>query len=155
MFPNLFQNALLLQKNEELGFSNAWLMKALNSSIFLTHSGPWERSTCQTPGFGQCAKSLDLHICIRIWYLFFSFWLTSFCMRSLSPGGEEGEGEMHGEHNMQIYNSICKIDSQWEFPIWLRELKQGLCNNLDGWEGEGDGREVQERGDVCIPMADS
>ena len=60
MFPNLLQNALLLQKNEELGFSNAWLMKALNSSIFLTHSGPWERSTCQTPGFGQCAKSLDL-----------------------------------------------------------------------------------------------
>jgi len=87
--------------------------------------------------------------------IFVFLFLTPFCMRSLSPGGEEGEGEMHGEHNMQIYNSICKIDSQWEFPIWLRELKQGLCNNLDGWEGEGDGREVQERGDVCIPMADS
>ena len=23
-----------------------------------------------------------------------------------------------------------------------------------GWDGEGDGREVQEGGDMCIPMAD-
>ena len=29
----------------------------------------------------------------------------------------------------------------------LRELKQGLCNNLEGWDGEGDGKEVQEGGD--------
>ena len=32
-------------------------------------------------------------------------------------GGEEGEGEMYGESNMEIYNSICKIDSQWEFAV--------------------------------------
>ena len=50
---------------------------------------------------------------------------------------------------------ICKIDSQWEFAIWLRKLKQGLCINLEGWDGEGDGREVQKGGDICIPMADS
>ena len=30
-------------------------------------------------------------------------------------GGEEGDGEMYGESNMEIYNTICKIDSQWEF----------------------------------------
>ena len=35
--------------------------------------------------------------------------------------------------------------------VCLRELNQGLCINLDG---EGDGREVQEEGDICIPMAD-
>ena len=28
--------------------------------------------------------------------------------------GEEGEGEMCGESNMQIYITIYKIDSQWE-----------------------------------------
>ena len=50
--------------------------------------------------------------------------------------------------------TICKIDSQWEFAVWLRELKQGLCNNLE-WDGEGDGRGVQEEGDIYIPMADS
>ena len=37
----------------------------------------------------------------------------------------------------------------------LRKLKQGLCVNLEGWDGEGDGREVQKGGDICIPMADS
>ena len=26
-------------------------------------------------------------------------------------GGEEREGEMYGESNMEIYNAICKIDS--------------------------------------------
>ena len=37
----------------------------------------------------------------------------------------------------------------------LRKLKQGLCVNLEGWDGEGDGMEAQEGGDMCIPMADS
>ena len=53
----------------------------------------------------------------------------------------EGEGEMYGERNTEIYNTICKIDSQWEFAVWLRKLKQGLCDYLEGWDGEGDGRE--------------
>ena len=57
-------------------------------------------------------------------------------------GGEEGEGEVYGESNMEIYITICKIESQWEFAIWLRELKPGLCNNQEGWDGEEDGREV-------------
>ena len=33
--------------------------------------------------------------------------------------------------------------------------KQGLCINVEGWDGEGDGREVQKGGDICIPMAGS
>ena len=57
--------------------------------------------------------------------------------------GEEGDGEMCGESNMEIYNAIYKIDSQWEFAEWLRELKQGFCNNLEGWDGKGGRREVQ------------
>ena len=28
-------------------------------------------------------------------------------------------------------------------------------STLDGWDVEGDGGEVQKRGDICIPMADS
>ena len=69
--------------------------------------------------------------------------------------GEEGEGEMYGDSDMEIYNTICKTDSQWESAVWLRELKQRLCDNLEGWDGEGDGREVQEGGDLGGPMADS
>ena len=33
--------------------------------------------------------------------------------------------------------------------------KSVFCNNLEGWVGEGGGKEAQEEGDVCIPMADS
>ena len=62
---------------------------------------------------------------------------------------------MYGESNMEAYITICKIDNQWEFAVCLRELKQGLCINLEEWDGEGDGREVQEGGDICTPMADS
>ena len=46
-------------------------------------------------------------------------------------------------------------DSQGEFAVWLRKHKQGLCINLEGWKGEGNGREIQKGGDICIPMADS
>ena len=42
-----------------------------------------------------------------------------------------------------------------KFAVCLRKLKQGLCINPEGWDGEGDGREVQEGGDICMPMADS
>ena len=62
---------------------------------------------------------------------------------------------MCGKSTMETYIAIRKIDSQWEFAIWLRKLKQGLCINLEGWNGEGVGREVQKGGDICIPMADS
>ena len=61
---------------------------------------------------------------------------------------------MYGESNMEIYNTICKIDSQWEFAVLLRSLKQGFCDNIEGWNGEGDWREVRERGEVGVPMAD-
>ena len=51
--------------------------------------------------------------------------------------------------------NICKIDGQQEFAVWLRKLKQGLCINLEGWDGERDRREIQKGGDMCIQMADS
>ena len=69
-------------------------------------------------------------------------------------GERRGGGEMYGKSNMEIYTT-CKIDSQWEFAVWLRKLKQGLCINLEVWDGEGGGREFQKGGDTCIPMADS
>ena len=53
------------------------------------------------------------------------------------------------------YIAIHKMDSQWEIDVWLRKLKQELCINLEGWDGEGNGREVQKGEDICIPMADS
>ena len=51
--------------------------------------------------------------------------------------------------------SVSKIDSQHEFAVWLRKLKQRLCINLEGWDGEGGGREVQKAGDISVLMVDS
>ena len=62
---------------------------------------------------------------------------------------------MYGKSNMETYITICKIDCHREFAVCLRKLKRGLCINLEGWDGKGDGREVQKGGDICIPMADS
>ena len=50
---------------------------------------------------------------------------------------------------------MCKLDSQREFAVWIRKLKQGLCIKLDGWGGEAEEREVQRGGDVRAPVTDS
>ena len=69
-----------------------------------------------------------------------------------------GRGEervRYMESNMETYITICKIVSQRKFAVWLRKLNKGLCINLEGGEGEGEWREVQKGGDICIPIADS
>ena len=58
---------------------------------------------------------------------------------------------MHGKSNMETYIPICKTDSQWEFAIWLRKLNRGSVSTKRG----GMRREVQNGGDMCVPMADS
>ena len=65
-------------------------------------------------------------------------------------GERGGEGEIYGKNNMETYITICKTDSQQEFAVCLRKLKQGLSINLDGWDGEGDGREFLKEGDVWV-----
>ena len=56
---------------------------------------------------------------------------------------------------METYITMCEIDRHWEFPVWLRKIKRGLCISLEGWDGEGGWREVQKRRRICIPMANS
>ena len=62
--------------------------------------------------------------------------------REQAYGHEErgGESEMYGKSNMETYITIYKIDNQWELSVWLRKVKQGLCINLDGLDGEGDSK---------------
>ena len=54
------------------------------------------------------------------------------------------QGEIYVESNMETYVTICKRDSQWEFAVWLKELKHGLCNNLEKWDGVGGGRRFKK-----------
>ena len=63
---------------------------------------------------------------------------------------------MYGKSNMETYINYHMLNRQ---PMGIccmaQETQPGLCINLEGQDGEGDGREVQKGGDVCIPMADS
>ena len=82
-------------------------------------------------------------------------WRNNHRDRLMDMGKGEERVRCMERNNMEAYIIIYKIDSQWEFPIWLRKLKQGLCINLEGWDGEGDRREVQKGRDICIPLPDS
>ena len=65
-------------------------------------------------------------------------------------GERGGEGEMYAKSNLETYITICKIDSQREFAVWLRKLKQGLCIHLEGWDGEENGRENQKGREIYV-----
>ena len=60
---------------------------------------------------------------------------------------------MYRKRNMETYITVCKI-ANGNLLYGSGNSKQGLCSNLEGWNGEGDGREVQKGRDICIPMAD-
>ena len=45
----------------------------------------------------------------------------------------------------QLRETVLLAPSRW----------RPRCINLDGWDGEGDGREVEKGGDICRPMPDS
>ena len=61
-------------------------------------------------------------------------------------GEREGEGEMYGKSNMEMYITMCKIDSQQEFAVWLRKLKQGSVSTYRGGMGREMGGRVKREG---------
>ena len=47
---------------------------------------------------------------------------------------------MYGKSNMETYITICKIDSQQEFAIWLRNSNRGLVGGgAVEWRGRWEG----------------
>ena len=62
---------------------------------------------------------------------------------------------MYGKSNMETYITICKTESQQEFAVWLRKVKEGLCINLEGWDVVVDWREFQKVVYIRIPMVNS
>jgi len=53
---------------------------------------------------------------------------------------------MYGKSNIETYIALYKIDSQLEFAVCLRKLKQGLCINLEGWDGREMGGSFKREG---------
>ena len=73
-------------------------------------------------------------------------WRNRHREQTYGHGEKGGEGEMDGESKVETSITICKIDSQWEFAVWLRKVRQGLCINREGWDGrEMGGRFKRER----------
>ena len=60
---------------------------------------------------------------------------------------------MYGKSNMEIL-LLCFMEI-YKICCRSQETQRGFCINLKGWDWEGDGREVQKGGNICIPMADS
>ena len=56
---------------------------------------------------------------------------------------------------LQIRPEAVKINKYIYSYIFKLEVPPVLCDNLEGWDGVGSGREVQEGGDIWIPTADS
>ena len=52
-------------------------------------------------------------------------WRNRYAEQTDGHGERGGEGEMYGESNTETYITICKIDSQREFVVWLRKLNRG------------------------------
>ena len=50
-------------------------------------------------------------------------WRNRHKEQTYGHGERGGEGEMYRKSNMETYITICKIDSQWEYAVWLRKLK--------------------------------
>ena len=88
------------------------------------------------------------------WWIYFQASNGDIENRLMDMGqGEEGEGKMFGDSNVEIYHSIWlnKINSRWEFSVWLRELKQGLWDRLKGGMEREMGRRSRKEGTwVCL-----
>ena len=73
-------------------------------------------------------------------------WRNRYREQTYGHGERGGEGEMYEKSNMETYITICKIDSQWEFAVWLRKIKRALYQPRGvGWGGRWEGTS-RERG---------
>ena len=52
-------------------------------------------------------------------------WRNRHREQTYGHGERGGESEIYGKSNMETYITICKIDSQQEFAIWLRNSNRG------------------------------
>ena len=67
----------------------------------------------------------------------------------------EGEGEMKRESSIETYTLPYAKQIDIESLMYNAGLpKLVICDNLEGWGGEEDGRRVQDGGDKWKPMAD-
>ena len=70
----------------------------------------------------------------------------------------EGKGVTNKEISTEIYTLPYvkqRAGAGGNLLYDKRSSNLVLCDYLEGWDGVGSGREIQEEGDICIIMADS
>ena len=68
----------------------------------------------------------------------------------------EAEGGINWESSTETYTLLCvKQPASGNLLYDAGSSNLVLCDNLEGWDGVGGGRKVQEEGDRGISMADS
>ena len=86
-------------------------------------------------------------------------------MVRISLQGSSGETDIENRHG-HGERERCMERVTWKLTLpyvketmgiccMAQETQTRLCINLEGWDGEGDGREIQKGGVICIPMVDS
>ena len=68
-------------------------------------------------------------------------------------------------YNMQISNQLptyeiqenvqTNVEYHGNAQSKINNVKLGLCNNLEGWEWAGSGKQIQEGGDIYAPVVNS
>ena len=143
----------------------------MHNGILLSHkkehswvsSNEVDKPRTYCPEWSKSEKKRYIYSNTYVWNLEKWYWRiyfqgnngeTDIKNKLIDMGERWGKGERYEKCNMETYITICKINSHREFAVWFRKLRQGLCINLEGWDREGDGREVQKGGDIYILMAD-
>ena len=76
-------------------------------------------------------------------------WRNRHREQTYGHGERGGEGEIYGKSNKDTYMTICKM------CCMAQETRTGALYQPRGVGWEGDGREVQKGGNICLPMTDS
>ena len=81
-------------------------------------------------------------------------WRNRHREQTYGHGERGGEGEIMERVTWKLTLPYVKQIANGNL-LYGSGNSNGLCINLERWDGEGDGREVQKVRDICIPMADS
>ena len=77
-------------------------------------------------------------------------WQTGRCIKG------QREDSLVWEKRYKVVPRVqARDDEGLNSSRYGKDQKEGNGDNLEGWNGEGDGRQVQEGWDMGVPMADS
>ena len=136
-------------------------------SCFLTLLPLWSHSTsCMLVNVQPLSKKcIYIKFTVSLKFICFKRWYWWTYLQGKSGDADignrlldtvgEGECGTNWESSLETYSVMYKIDRQWGLAVWCGKFNPGLCDNLEGWDGVGHGRETQEGRDICLPVADS